>query len=65
MGAGAVGAVAFGAFAVGALALGVLSIGYLAVGGLALGRGHIKHLEIDDLVVRKLTIVDGKPGDPT
>jgi hypothetical protein len=47
----AIGAVATGAFAVGALAIGAV-----AVGRMVLGCGRIKHLEIDELIVGKLTI---------
>ncbi len=51
MGATAIGALATGAFAVGALAIGVV-----AIGRMTMGCGRIRHLEIDELIVGKLTI---------
>ena len=52
------GAQAVGALAVGALALGALAIGALAIGRLVIGRTRIRRLEIEDLVVRRLQIMD-------
>jgi len=52
------GAQAVGALAVGALALGALAIGALAIGRLVIGRSRIRRLEIDELVVRRLHIMD-------
>ena len=58
IGAQAVGAQAIGALAIGALAIGALAIGALAIGRLAIGRSRIRRLEIDDLVVRRLRIIE-------
>ena len=52
------GAQVVGALAVGALALGALAIGALAIGRLVIGRSRIRRLEIDELVVRRLHIMD-------
>ncbi len=52
----ALGAATIGAIATGAFALGALAIGAVAIGRMVLGCGHIKHLEIDELIVGKLTI---------
>jgi hypothetical protein len=52
------GARAVGAFAVGAVALGTIAIGAMAIGRLAIGRARIRRLEIDELVVRRLHVVD-------
>lgn len=57
-GSGAVRAQAAGAMALGALALGSVAIGALAIGRLAVGRAGIRHLEIDELIVRKLQVED-------
>jgi hypothetical protein len=55
----AVGAVALGAFAIGALAIGAVAIGRLAV-----GRARIRRLEIDELVVRRLRVIEGLQVPP-
>jgi len=55
--------VAAAALALGALAIGALAIGALAVGRLEVGRARLRKLEIDDLVVRKLNIVEANNGD--
>ncbi len=52
----ALGAAAIGALATGAFALGALAIGAVAIGRMTMGCGRIKHLEIDELIVGKLTI---------
>lgn len=52
------GARAVGALAVGAVALGAIAVGAIAIGRLAVGRARIRRLEIDDLVVRRLHVVD-------
>lgn len=52
--AGAIGAMALGAFAIGAAAIGAI-----AVGRLAIGRTRMQRVEIDELVVRRLRVVDG------
>ena len=49
---------AFGAVAIGAAALGAVAIGALAVGRLAVGQARIRRVEIDELVVRRLRIIE-------
>ncbi len=44
--------------ATGAAALGFMAIGALAIGRLVVGEARFKRLEIDELVVRKLTLLD-------
>ncbi len=51
-------AVALAATALGALAIGALAIGALAIGRLAVGKARFRHLEIDDLIVRRLTVLE-------
>jgi hypothetical protein len=53
VGAGAIGAMAFGALAIGALAIGAI-----AIGALAIGRTRVRRLEVDELVVRRLRIIE-------
>jgi hypothetical protein len=60
VGARAIGAQAIGSIGVAALALGALAIGALAIGRLAIGRARIRRLEIDELVVRRLRVIDGE-----
>jgi len=50
--------VAVGSAVLGALAIGALAIGALAIGRLAIGRARIRRLEIDELVVRRLRIIE-------
>ena len=57
-GGAAVAAGALLAFAVGAVAIGALAIGSLAIGRLAVGRVRLRAVEIDSLVVRRLTVLD-------
>lgn len=64
IGSAGIGAVAIGALAVGALAIGAIAIGRLAVGRLALGSGRIARLEIDDLTVRRLSILEAPQTRP-
>lgn len=47
-----------GALALGALAIGAVAVGALAIGSLAIGRARFKRLLIDDLVVRRLKILE-------
>ncbi len=54
--AGSLGAVAVGAFTIGAFAAGVFVIAKLKVAA-----GRFERLEIDELIVRKLTIVEESP----
>jgi len=58
VGAQAVGARSVAALALGAMAVGALAIGALAIGRLAIGRARIRRLEIDELVVRRLRIIE-------
>jgi hypothetical protein len=51
-------ALALGAMAVGALAFGALAIGAVAVGRLMIGRARVRRIEIDDLVIHRLTLPD-------
>lgn len=44
--------------AIGAGAIGAMAIGALAIGRLYVGTARFKRLEIDELVVRKLTILE-------
>ena len=52
------GAQAIGALAVGAMAVGALALGAVAIGRLAIGRSRIRRLEIDELVVRRVHIIE-------
>src|ERR1051325_7506182 len=52
------GTQAIGALAVGALAVGALALGAVAIGRLAIGRSRIRRLEIDELVVRRVHIIE-------
>jgi hypothetical protein len=56
-------ALALGAAAVGAVAIGALAIGRLAVGRLAIRRARFGALEVDDLVVRKLRVIERQASD--
>lgn len=49
---------ALGAMAVGAVAVGALAIGAVAIGRLVIGRARVRRLEIDELVVRRMTLPD-------
>ena len=49
---------AVGALAVVALAFGALAVGAVAIGRLAIGRSRIRRLEIDELVVRRVHIIE-------
>jgi hypothetical protein len=62
-GAVAQGASATGSSIIGALALGALALGAVAIGALAIGRLNVRHaklgrVEIDDLVVRRLRVLE-------
>ena len=54
----ATAAMTIGALSAGALAVGVLAVAHMAIGRLTLGRARIRRLEIDELVVRRLRVVD-------
>lgn len=64
-GAQAAGAVAVGAIAIGAFAVGAMAIGALAIGRLAIGRVQVRRLEIDDLVVRRIRVLEELAAPPT
>ncbi len=49
---------ALGAAALGALAIGAMAVGALAIGRLVVGHARFGKLEIDELVVRKLTVLE-------
>jgi hypothetical protein len=63
IGAGSIAVSSLGAVAVGAFAIGALAVGALAVGRLSVDCARFKRLEIDELVVHKLTILD-RPAPP-
>lgn len=56
-------AVALGAAAVGAIAVGALAIGRLAIGRATVKRARFGSLEVDDLVVRKLRVIERQGSD--
>jgi hypothetical protein len=47
-----------GAALLGAAALGAIAVGAVAIGALAIGRARIGKLEIDDLIVRRLRVLE-------
>jgi hypothetical protein len=47
--------ISFGAVALGAVALGALAIGFLAINRLAVKQARIKRLDIDELVVGRIS----------
>lgn len=51
-------ALALGATAIGAVAIGALAIGRVALGRLVVKKARFATLEVDELVVRKLRVVD-------
>ena len=53
-----------GAMALGALATGALAIGALAIGRLVIGRARIGRMEIDELVVRRLRVIEELQNPP-
>lgn len=58
IGAEAIGAQAIGVLAISAVAVGAIAIGALAIGRLVIGRARIRRLEIDELVVRRLRVIE-------
>lgn len=54
----------FGALALGAVAMGAIAIGAMAIGRLAIGRARIRRLEIDELVVRRLRVIEQLQAPP-
>jgi hypothetical protein len=64
-GATVMGAFGVGAFAVGALAIGRLAIKRAAIEQLAARSVRLGRVEIDELVVRRLHVIeDGRPAPP-
>jgi hypothetical protein len=63
----AIGAQALGAFAIGTIALGAIAVSALAIARLAVGKARIRHLHIDELVVRRVHVVEqlSLPSDAT
>ena len=51
-------ALALGATAIGAVAIGALAIGRVALGRRVVKKARFATLEVDELVVRKLRVVD-------
>ncbi|WP_418116323.1 hypothetical protein ABL840_18285 [Variovorax sp. NFACC27] len=47
-----------GSIVIGAAALGALAIGALSIGRLFVGRARIRRLEIDELVVRRIRVIE-------
>ena len=58
VGVQAIGANAVGALAVAAIAVGAVAVGAVAIGRLVIGRAKIRRLEIDDLIVRRLQVIE-------
>lgn len=54
----AIGAQALGALALGTVALGAVAVAALAISRLAVGKARVRHLHIDELVVRRVRIVE-------
>lgn len=54
-GALSTGAAALGGMAVGALAVGAIAIGALAIGRLSVGKARFRRLEIDELIVHRVS----------
>jgi hypothetical protein len=52
------GVAAAAALAVGAVSVGAMAIGALAIGSLTAGRARLRDVEIDRLVVRRLTVLE-------
>lgn len=60
-GALAVGAIALAGFTMGALAVGAVAVGAMAIGRLNVGQSRFKRLEIDHLVVGKVSALRQRP----
>ena len=56
--------VALAAAAVGAIAIGALAIGRLAIGRVAVKQARFGSLEVDDLMVRKLRVIERDGSNP-
>ena len=61
-GATALGTAAVMSMAAGALAIGALAVGALAVGALEIRKARLRKVEIDDLLVRRLRVLE-EPGE--
>jgi hypothetical protein len=57
-------ALAPGAVALGAVAIGAMAIGRLVVGRLAIKKARFGALEVDELIVRRLRVVETCRVDP-
>jgi hypothetical protein len=57
-------ALALGAAAIGAVAIGVMAIGRLVVGRLVIKKAHFGALEVDELMVRRLHVIETRRVDP-
>lgn len=64
VGARATGSQAVGTLVVAAVAIGAVAIGALAIGRLVIGRARIRRLEIDELVVRRLRVIEQMQSPP-
>ncbi|WP_197893946.1 hypothetical protein [Variovorax sp. RA8] len=64
-GAHAIGTSALGSTLIGAAALGALAIGALSIGRLFVGRARIRRLDIDELVVRRIRVIEQLTPPPT
>jgi hypothetical protein len=58
-------AVALGAAAFGAMAVGALAIGRAAIGRLAIKKARFGTLEVDELVVRRLRVIESQDVNTT
>jgi hypothetical protein len=58
-GAAAIGMGTALAIAMGAFAIGAVAVGALAIGRMTVGRARFRELEIDHLIVRKLSVLRG------
>lgn len=64
-GALAVGTAALGSMLIGAAAVGALALGALSIGRLFVGRARIRRLDIDELVVRRIHVMEQLTPPPT
>lgn len=56
---------AIGALGLGTIAIGALAVGAVAIGRLGIGRARIRRLEIDELIVRKIRVLEDPESTPT
>jgi len=64
-GAHAIGTAALGSILIGAAAVGALALGALSIGRLFVGRARIRRLDIDELVVRRIRVLEQLTPPPT